>query len=181
MKDKTKIYIIIPATFIIIALLLVVFLIWPAFADVIKISDELILQNGRANFIDEQNKELQNFKSNYKDYQPNLEKIDRLFIDPQNPVDFINFLENTSSKTGVKSEISLTSLPASKSKPVVVPFVSFRISCTGEFLNILNFSNKLESGPYLVEIKSMETKESKDIETGSNILRADFLVNVFTK
>ncbi|MEK7659013.1 MAG: hypothetical protein AAB352_04085 [Patescibacteria group bacterium] len=181
MKSKTKIYIIIPATFILISLLLAVFLIWPAFAEIKKNSDETILQNGRENFIDEQNKEMENFKSNYKSYQPNLEKIDRLFIDPQNPVDFINFLENTTSETGVKSDISLAFLPASKSKPVSMPFVSFRISSKGEFLNILKFSNKLELGPYLVEIKNMEIKEEKGAGKDTAVLRADFLINVFTK
>ncbi len=182
MKDKTKIYIIIPATFILISLLLIVFLIWPALVEVKESSDELIFQNGRENFINDQNRELENFKNSYKNYQPNLEKIDRLFIDPQNPVNFINFLENIASETGVKPDISLASLPALKSKTVVVmPFVSFKISCKGKFLDILKFSDKLESGPYLIEIKNMETKESKDTEKNNSVLNTDFLINVFTK
>jgi len=153
MKHKNKIHI----TFLIFALsflILAVFDVWPLLYSIGQDSRDLISAKNDIFTLNQQVKETDKFKKNYEDYKFNFAKIDQLFIDPSNPVDFIEFLENTASNFSVASQVSLQS-----SQKADQNFVIFQLSSNGKFSDILNLLSKIESGPYLVEVDNMNIKD----------------------
>ncbi len=177
LKFYKKIKAYIPQVLISLASILVlVAVISFVFFDIIRGSAEIISQKGQDEFIELQNAELVRFKANREAYLPNFEKIASSFVDSNNPVNFIEFLENITSKSRVKSEIVWPNVrgdSAAKNSSL-----DFTILVEGQFLDILNFSEKLEYGPFLVEIKSLSVRKN-EIEKGN--VFADFKVTVYTK
>lgn len=171
MAIKNKIYIIL-ITLVLTAVVLVVFFVWPLLREIKMSSEELLLKKNSIAILRVKASEIENFEKNYFLYEPNLEKIEQLFIDSKDPVDFIEFLERTASNSGITSKISLLPLPAGENQN----FISFQFFSTGDFSKILEFSEKLEAGPYLIEIKNLVIKNS----TNQNV-DATFLIKAFTK
>lgn len=186
MNSNNKIYII-SSVFALAALLLFVFYIWPISKEIEQNSQDLISAKNDITTLGAQINETENFKKNYATYKPNLDKIDGLFIDPKNPVDFIKFLEDTASASQITSQISLP--PSSENSP---QFVIFQLSSRGSFSGVLNFSKKIEAGPYLIEIENLTIQNSQGLTNGggavsfpkdysSRIVDAIFTIKVFTK
>ena len=178
-NNNNKIYII-SSVFILVSLFLVLFFIWPLFKEIEKNSYDLVLARNNIIALEAQNNETKNFKNNYSTYKPNLDRIDQLFVDPNNPVDFIEFLESTASSSQVTSQISLP--PSSSGSK---QFIVFQIISKGNFSNMMDFSKKIESGPYLIEIDNLtiqnsgEKSVSKDYSLRS--VNATLMIKVFTK
>ncbi len=172
MKNQNKIYII-AAIFALISLILIVFLVWPSIRSIKEGAQNILAQKGEEEFINAQNRELNNFKNNYLSYGSDLEKADKMFVNSRDPVDFIQFLENTAFESGVKADISLAQ-NTGEQKSKKSAFMSFNIASTGDFVKILLFCKKLEYGPYLVEIQNIEVKNTGNVS-------AIFSINVQTK
>lgn len=152
-----------------ISLSLIAFLIYPTLHDIKNISDRISEDKNSAALITAEAYELDDFKKNYGDRKANLNKIDQLFVDAKNPIDFIKFLENTVLVSGVDASINLSNAPQSK-QPSVVQTVIFQISAQGDFLNILKFFNMLETGEYLIKIQNLSIRESaKEIIDGKEV------------
>lgn len=178
MKNNNKIYIIL-STFGILSLFLILFLVWPLLQEIENNSQDLISAKKDIIAFNAQIGETENFKKNYDTYKPNLEKMDQLFIDPNNPVDFIKFLENTASSSKVTSKISLPTY----SKQVSQNFIIYQISSQGEFLGMSDFLRKIETGPYLIEIENLniQNSEEKSIvkDYSSRKVNTTFTIKVF--
>jgi hypothetical protein len=157
-------------------------IIYPAFASIKKGSAEIILKKGEMIALELQSKELDAFKKNYPSYKPNFEKLDDGFVDAQNPIDFIKFLENTAAEAGVAIEINLSSLQAKKDN--IWQGAVLQISTKGYFLDILQFTEKLETGPYLMKVQKLTINTLPDDSTARKnliISNANFSLNVITK
>lgn len=187
MKNSNKIYIIL-LIFTLTSLFLVVLFVMPILQDIEKNSKDLTSAKDNIVALSAQTNETENFKNNYETYKPNLEKIDQLFVDPNNPVDFIEFLENTASSSQITSQISLP--PSSvDSQPASQNFIIFQFASKGSFSDVLNFAEKIETGPYLIEIENLTIQDSEESTSGhSNISRDSsrkvdgaFTIKVFTK
>lgn len=181
MKTNNKIYLIALISVLII-LLLFIFLIFPSFNKIITNSNNLSSKKTSISVFRSQAAEVESFKKNYNEYEPNLKKIDQLFINIKNPVDFIEFLEKIALESGIESEISLSPYTLNEGESVIV----FQFFSTGDFLKILQFTKALESGPYLIEIKNLTIKNSsKQNASGKNsvpgIVDATFLIKVFAE
>jgi len=191
MKNNKKIYITL-SIFAVVALSLVVFCIWPLIIEIEKNSEYLISAKNNVATLKFQIAEIKNFKNNYATYEPNFEKIDQLFIDPANPVDFITFLEGAASGSGVTSQISLPPSSQGTQKSGQNSIV-LQLSSKGTFLQMTSFLKKIEAGPYLLEIENLSiqnsdqetNKNSKDKDIHSNYpsreVEATFSIKVFTK
>jgi hypothetical protein len=124
MENNNKIYTI-SLFFVLISLFLVVFCIFPLLNEIKNSSKVLISLKDNVLTLTSQTVETDNFKRNYNAYMPNLEKIDQLFVDSNNPVDFIKFLEDTALSCQIISKISL---PAS-SKTSQIADQNFILMC----------------------------------------------------
>lgn len=180
MENKNKIYITL-AIFILLFLVLVAFCIYPLMKGIQDNSKKLVSDKDKIASLQAQAIETENFSKNYGAYKPNLDKIDQLFVDSSNPVDFIEFLESTASSSQISSKIS----PLPSAQKTGQNFIIFQLSSKGVFSNVLNFLKKVEAGPYLVRIENLTIQNSEDKNVlkyySSRIVNATFTIKVFTK
>jgi len=169
MTIKNKIYIT-TSIFLLSSLFLVLFFIYPLISEIVVKSNDIKSLKKDLFIIDKQFEEAKNFDKNYYDYELNFEKIDHLFVDAKNPVNFIEFLEKSAQSSLVSLQISSPSIEADKS-------AGFQLSLYGGFQQTLAFLKKIESGPYLVEIQSL----SMSSKTSENKIKTELSVRALTK
>lgn len=157
LKPKNQIYII-SAVFGLIVLSLIMFFVFPYIQEIRKNSEDLVSGRNNLAFLRDQVSEVEKFKSNYETYKPNLEKISQLYVDSKNPADFFEFLEKITSVSQIRSEVSLLANPPGAKN---VAAIDFQIFSQGEFSKTLKFLEKLETGPYLIEIKNLSITNSR--------------------
>lgn len=183
---KSKIYIS-SIIFGLITLALAGFLIYFLFRDIKNNSQELFNTKKELALIKDRTRKIKNFEKIYKDYQPNLAKIDQLFVDPKNPVDFFLFLEKLAFDLGISMEISPLIPSGKKSEIDSWPSAIFQVSIKGSFSDFLRFFEKLEMSSYLIEIQNLTLKKisEKKIEQEQQYflgnISAISLIRVFTK
>ncbi len=161
--------------FVVSAALIVAFIIYPFFNDIKIGSKEMISQKENLAILEAQMANLENFKIIYKDLEEISEKIDRLFVNPEVPVEFIGFLENTAEEYHLKIEIFPASARAVEKD--LWSYITFQISTSGSFTNFLKFQKRMENGPYLIEIQNLSIGRL----TESGEIQASFTIKVFTK
>src|SRR5690348_507780 len=98
---------IIAAVFVVIVLAIIAFLIYPTIKDIKSAGQSIMVNKIRAADLSVENQALANFKENYQNYQPNLNKVNALFVDSQDPINFIEFLEQTATGDNIKENITL--------------------------------------------------------------------------
>ena len=153
--------------FVLIIFVLLVFSIWFVFSKVSEESNNFFEEKNRIIILEKQNKEIESFKSEYDDYLPNLKKIEEMFVDPKNPLSFIEFLEKTSIDANVSLEISpLSFLTEGASKLVVV-----KLSVKGEFNDLLRFLKSMENGNYLIAIDNLIISNYEEKSESANIVK----------
>jgi len=166
---------------------LIVFCVWPIFNGIKKDSNDFISAKNDIVAMDAQNVETENFKQNIGVYEPSLEALSKMFVDPADPVNFIKFLEDTASGDKVSSKISLPPSSQDSTKPVQ-NFILFQFSSKGGFLDMKDFLKKIEAGPYLIEIENLTIQNLEDKQNNNAIknyqlrsVEAVFTIKVFTK
>ncbi|MDP3882577.1 MAG: hypothetical protein Q8Q48_00790 [Candidatus Staskawiczbacteria bacterium] len=148
-KKKTVIVWIFLAVFVFAIL---IFVDWFCFLKIKEGSEKILSSKGDIKTAGLQAKEVQKFKAEYGSYQQNLEKIDKMFVDPQNPLDFIEFLENLASDLNIDLVIS----PLVPSKDAKFKTISLTLTSSGEFSGTALFLEKIERGPYLISVNNFE-------------------------
>lgn len=152
MNFKKKIYLSI-IIFGIILVLLVVFLLHPLFLEIKKMSQETVSQKQVLASFAAEIENLEDFKRIYPAISSNLKKIDDLFINPELPIGFISFLEESAEQSQLIVRIS--PLPARRIKRTPWPFLTFQIKTTASFPGFLRFLDKIENSPYLIKIQNL--------------------------
>lgn len=176
-RNKTNLSIII---FVVLIVLMVVFVIYPVLKGVQGDSEKLSLQKTNLLVLEDKIENLKKYKTDNKNFEEILKETDILFVDSKVPIKFISFLETTSRNCALGIEISPSS--SKQLEKDIWPSLAFQIVAKGSFPNILKFIEKLEAGPYLIEVQNFsagKTSGAKDSIAGS--ARADFLIKVFTK
>jgi len=157
-------------------LLLIFFVLNPTLGRVRKESQNLIAQKNKIFESETKIKNLQHFKDNSSQYQPNLEKISQLFINISEPIGFIEFLEGEALDSQLSIEIA--PLILRKAAEGSWPALEFNLDMKGSFPNFLRFLNRLESGPYLIEATNLSVRKNPEIK--ENII-AILSVRVYAK
>ena len=107
---------------------------------------------------------LEQIKETYEGLKPDLERIEKLFVDSKVPVDLIQFWEKTAIDSGISIEISPSSLKTIGEDPW--NSMGFQISLIGPFPSFLKFLEKTENAPYLIEVQSLTVKKLTEGELG---------------
>lgn len=160
---------------IILAILIIFFGIIPVFKDINNYSEEFIFQKQMLASLENKIKNLDQLKPSYDNYKLSIEKIDGLFIDLEIPVDFVGFLESLAKKNNIKIKISPA--PSEKQKNTEWSSINFQIVADGSFQDFLRFLNKIESAPYLINIKNFDISATEN----EGIIKSSFLTTVFAK
>ena len=134
----------------ILFLLITVFVIFPQIKKLSSISDNLVMQKNLLNLFQNQIKNLETFEQNYLLHKPTLERIENSFVIPEEPVNFIEFLENEAQNSNL--EIILFPLSIIPGEIDLWENTGFKIKTTGTFSDSLRFLAKIEASPFLIEI-----------------------------
>lgn len=130
-----------------------------------------------------------NLKENYQKIEPDLLRIENSFANFEVPVDLIKFWEQTALNSGIYINIvPISSSADNKDKKYAWGFINFRLSLFGSFEDLLRFLERIEAGPYLIEIKdlSIQKLNSSDLVSKEypglsvNGVKAVLTLKVFT-
>lgn len=175
METKQKILISL-AIFAALLLVLGFFAIYPALSDIQKKSGEIVAKKAAVESLRQRTLNVSEFKSRLPNIQPDLDKIDGLFIDSDTPIDFIEFLERQTEN--LSAELEIAASPVKKDEPDLWNSMNFHLDLTSSFSNFLRFLESLESGPYLVEIINLNIRR---LEKPAGDINSLLLIKVFTK
>jgi len=167
-SDK-KIYILIAIAGFLILVTIFVFL-----REIKKSSEELTSQKSEINLLQLKEKNLENIKAGYKNYEENLEKINSFFVEKDSLFEFTELLRNFASDPKVTIKISLA-----KEKAGSEPARSFNISLSGPSFNIFKFIDKVENIQYLVEINNLNMRKTS--QEFSDTITANLELTVLSK
>ncbi|MDO8663229.1 MAG: hypothetical protein Q7K28_00090 [Candidatus Wildermuthbacteria bacterium] len=142
-----------------------IFTIYSLQREIQNSSQQFISQRQASLALDSKIKSLAEFNDRYQKLSPDLEKANALFASAELPVDFIRFLEKTSSDSGVTIKIS-PSAPAKASRDLWMSSV-FHLVSNGPFPNFLRFLEKLENSQYLIEIQDLSIAKLSEAELKS--------------
>ena len=160
-KKKTYIFLI---GFIVLNLALIALLIYPVFSEIEEISDNLVSQREEMSLLQSKVETLKEFEIEFKNMEPDLNKINALFINTDLPLDFIDFLEETASESGILMEIVSSSF-SNKSKVDFWPSISFQMSYIGSLTECSGFLERIETSPYIIRIENLKVRQMSKIES----------------
>ncbi len=143
--------------FVAAAVSLIAFMIWPVLKNIATLSRDLFLEKNKIFYLEQEKGNIQKIGKNYKTYEGDLDKIEDLFVDSAAPISFITFLEKNATDSQIELEIS--SLVKKTEKEDAWPSFSLKVSATGSFGNLSRFLDKIENGPYLIEIFEINSKK----------------------
>jgi len=168
---------------LITSLLLIVFLIHPLFKDIKKNSEELLSQKQEIILLTQESENLGEIKNALETYQSNLQKMESLFINPELPIEFVNFLEKNASQSLLFLKIS--SIVKNQQEKDVWSSFSIQVSTIGPFPSSLRFLEKLENSPYLIEVLNFKVERLTEKKLNSTFslgdVEATSLLKVYTK
>ena len=161
--------------FLVAIVLFIVLVIYPLFTAIQEESVDFASQRAELAKLEMKTESLRNFQKSFQTYQPDFDKIEELFIDASEPVDFIDFLE----KEADKFDLSLEILPlAFQPDDEPWPSMNFKLSFEGNFSAFLNFIERLESAPYLIKIVKMDASSGDEGKPGTSI---GLLIKVYAR
>jgi hypothetical protein len=131
----------------------------PFFFQIKGASMRLAAQIDKTYELENKIKNLDKLEASRKRYQEYSEKIDALFVDAEEPISFIEFLE----KEAMIGRLSIE----------ITPLVSrqFQIALKGSFPDFVRYIEKMESAPYLIEISNLNISKEA----------ASFLIKAYPK
>lgn len=147
MKTPPKIVSSLMVLVVLIALSL--FLVYFFLQQIQNQAENLIFQKTQLVEIQSKDANLKKFQEKRQLYQESLAKIDQLFVNPAEPLDFIEFLEKESALSKLAIEIT----PLSP--------LNFALSLQGDPPGFFRFLEKLEKAPYLIEILNLNLLNSE--------------------
>lgn len=167
------------AIFLVVGLALIAGLIYPIMSGIRRGGIDIATTKDQIAHADEQRQQLVNFEANSQNYKPYLESLDKSFVDPVNPIDFITFLENAALAAAVDIDIKL--LPLQQTSGGASSQIMLQISLSGDFGGILEFINHVERGPYLAMVQKVTIQnQTKDASMpgGAKIVREGVAANL---
>jgi len=168
MNPKRKI-IIFSIIFGIVNLALICFLIFPLIKGIKKNSQDLVGAKKELSLFQAKVGGIEQATKSYEKVKSDLDKIDKLFVDPEVPIDLIKFWEKTAKEAGLTIEISPVSLKKSEADPW--NSIGFSLILNGSFPDFLKFLEKIENSSYLIEVQGLTVKD----------VRLDLTAKVYTK
>lgn len=140
--------------------LLILFAVNPIFRQIKAESGKLVIQKKEIFESEIKIKNIQDFKDNFGQYQPNLNKMSELFISISEPIEFIKFLESEAVNSRLSIEINPPILKKNEGDPW--QSLEFGLNLKGSFANFLRFFERLDFSPYLIEPLSLTIREDPD-------------------
>lgn len=171
---------------IVLNLCLILFLIYPLFKDIKTKASEVTSEKQKIAFLEERAKNLEKLKLKYEEIEPKLEKLDKVFIDPNMPIGFINFIEEIYKNPDILVKNPAFSEKIQTESWLILPY---QVTFIGSFPNFLKFLEKLESSNFLIEVQNLNISrltenelKSKDYEKFSvGDVKANISIKIYAQ
>jgi len=150
--SKKKILISVIASFIFFAIFFF-FCPYSVFKSIEGSSSQLLFVEAELASIGEKKDELGNWEKELPDLKPDLEKIEKLFVNLEMPIEFLRFLENLARNNNLSIRVSLLRAGSDKGSNAAVS--QFKVLVDGLFSDCARFLEKLENAPYLIAIENL--------------------------
>jgi Tfp pilus assembly protein PilO len=152
MKPKEKIYL--SLLLFLVSGLILLFFVFSLFKEIRKQSQSLL--NLKKNLAEKEMRliNIQNLKLVEKEVSQDLEKTEKIFFDKEAPIDFINFLEKTSQDCEIIVE-KISPISSPKTSTPILSRLDFQITGFSNFKGAACFLQKLEFGPYLIQVSNL--------------------------
>ncbi len=150
-----------------IVLFLITALIRPLFGEIKKNSKELVFIKEELVSIKTKIKNFERIKEFYISNQQKFEKINDLFVNPEVPIKFIEFLEENVFTPSDLFEFEISSVNLEKSELDPWGSIAFQISLYSSFPDFLRSIEKIENSPYLVKILNLKIDKLNEKEIKS--------------
>lgn len=141
---------------------IIYFLIIPTLDDIDLINEKIQAQNieveEKYNKIMSQRKLLEKIKT----IEPQMAKLDRIFIDKNRQLEFITTLEGIAAANGIIQKINLPPLSNSKDVKNDAGKGLLSLDSNGSFSNIISYLSDIESLNYYINIKSFSMANAED-------------------
>jgi len=181
MKEKTKIIIAILIS-LFCDLLIVLFLVAPAFGAIKQASFELLYYKKKLAQIKGEVANFQDFEAHHQLYLQNLQEMNalvenQLFIDKEVPLELVSFCQEEASRENLQFEITplrISSQEESSQEGEKPPFdfLILRIKLEGKFPNLLRFIKRLESSQWLIQIQQINISKQEETVEANLLIRA---------
>lgn len=158
MKPERTIYLILLIFFLVFAVL-TFFLAVPLIKKISTFSQELVSLEKELRLLQVRKNELEKLQSEDAHFKENFAQIQQLFVNPENPIQFMNFLESNASELNLKIE---TSFPPLKEEEK--GFLRIRLDLLGSYPHFCAFLERLENAPYLLEIEQLTVDKFSEDE-----------------
>lgn len=158
-SSNKKIYFVL-VIWIIFFAVLIEFGFLPFVKELKRSSQELAFQKKAQDLFQFQIENFKNLQENFPTFQPIIEKIDSSFVAEEVPIEFIEFLEYLTGDAGTSIKISPLRVTRSATDPWTP--VGFNVFLEGPFPNCLRVLERLEQGPWFIEISKLDVGETKE-------------------
>ena len=164
-KNKSLVLV---AIFTLINIGIIYFLIIPSIDNIKNLRNDILNLK-----IDSENKIAQETKTNdlnnkFKKIEPQLEKINQIFISQNREIEFITTLEGLEGKYNITQTLNLGLDDAKQGEGFKI--VPFSIDANGNFKDIMNYLTGVESLNYYINIENISlSKNATDINTQQKI------------
>lgn len=164
MNYKQQLYISI-FSIILVTFLLFLFFISPSLRAIVSNSEELALRRQELASIEYLSQSFEGFEKNFQFYKEGLSQVDDLLqkeslIDPEIPVNFINFFKDEALNLDLVLKISPITFHESDNGQW--GFMSFRVEGKGKFDDIMSFLEKMENSRWLIKETSFDISNIED-------------------
>jgi len=150
--------------FVLISGILSVFLIYPIFNNIVRSSEEIGLKAGSLAELNQEAANLKNFQNFSKENRQDLDNMAKVLVDPENPVEFIEFMENQAGSLGLYIKIIPNAVMKQKGDPF--PSMIFNLNVAGKFSNFMVFIERMETSNYLISTTALSIRRISDADTG---------------
>lgn len=129
---------------------------WILFSGIVSGAKDIMFFKEQQRFFDEQGRAIDMFAENYQAKKQGLDLLAAAFVDAQNPIAFIEFLEKNAEGSGIAITINL--VPAGSGKDTATT-IMLQLLANGGFEAVMEFLEKLENGPYLISVDTLDIKQ----------------------
>ncbi len=155
-KAKKKLYFIVFFFALLFGVLLKVG-VFPLISEIEKNSELLKFQKKALSCFESRVESFKTFQKDLPLYQPTLDKLEGLFVAEDAPIRFLEFLEKEARDFDLSIKISPFKISQKKEDPWKV--VGFSVVFWGKFQDCLKFLERVEKGPFLVEISQLSVEK----------------------
>jgi Tfp pilus assembly protein PilO len=168
----TRVY---PTFLVVVFLLVLIFVVWPALRDINQLRGDIIDEQARLEQEYQQGQSMRRVRQSLELVRLDIGKLDQALLKPGQELDFILLLERAASEAGLSQNINLGDLPDSTNLVANLPVT---VTLDGSFSALINFLDRLERQPIYINWHSVAITAPGSFAPGNPPRAVDFAPSI---